>query len=91
MCARLGASASVGFFRTAAGAELDLVVETGRHRVGVEAKFSSAPKVTRGFWQACEDVGVERAYVVAPVREGFPLSADVDVVSPLDIPFDRIE
>ena len=57
----------------------------------MEAKFSSAPKVTRGFWQACEDVGVERAYVVAPVREGFPLSADVDVVSPLDIPFDRIE
>ena len=91
VCARLGASASVSFFRTAAGAELDLVVETGRHRVGVEAKFSSAPKVTRGFWQACEDVGVERAYVVAPVREGFPLSADVDVVSPLDIPFDRIE
>ena len=52
-------------------------------KIGVEIKFSTAPKLTKGFWQACEDVGVAHAYVVAPVREGWALATDVDVISPL--------
>ena len=70
----------VSFYRTAAGAELDMVIETGRGKIGVEIKFSGAPKVARGFWQACEDIGVDRAYVVAPVREGFAFAQNVDVL-----------
>jgi hypothetical protein len=79
---RLGSDAPVSFYRTAAGAELDLVVEGGRRRIGIEIKFSAAPKPAKGFWTACADLGVERAYVVAPVREGWPLAADVDVIPP---------
>ena len=74
--------ASVGFYRTAAGSELDLVVETGGQRIGFEIKLSAAPKVTRGFWTACEDLNVKRAYVVAPVHAAFPLSAEVEVIPP---------
>ena len=87
ICSQLDAGSQVSFYRTAAGAELDMVIETGGKKIGVEIKFSSAPKPTKGFWQACEDVGVERAYVVAPVREGWPMAANVDVVSPLHLPF----
>jgi predicted AAA+ superfamily ATPase len=83
ICAALPAGAAVSFYRTAAGAELDLLVELGRRRVGFEIKFSTAPQVTKGFWLACEDTGVERAYVVAPVRDGWPMATDVDVVPPL--------
>ena len=79
-----GATAS--FYRTAAGAELDLVVEHAGRKLGFEIKFSSTPKLTKGFWQACEDVGVHRAYVVAPVREGWPMADNVEVVSPLQLP-----
>ena len=86
ICGQLDASSQVSFYRTAAGAELDMVIETGRKKIGVEIKFSTAPKVTKGFWQACEDVGVSHAYVVAPVREGWPLAPNVDVVSPLALP-----
>ena len=82
----LPAGASVSFYRTAAGAELDVVVETGRETTGFEIKFSSAPKVSKGFWQACEDIGVHKAYVMAPVQEGWAMAKDVQVVSPLDIP-----
>lgn len=82
---QLGSNAQVSFYRTAAGAELDVVVETGRKKLGFEIKFSSAPKVTKGFWSACEDVGVTRAYVVAPVREGWPMAEGVDVISPVDL------
>ena len=65
--------------------QLDLVVEHGQHKTGFEIKFSSIPKPTKGFWQACEDVGVRRAYVVAPVREGWPMADNVEVVSPLQL------
>ena len=86
ICNHLPTGASVSFYRTAAGAELDVVVETGRETTGFEIKFSSAPKVSKGFWQACEDIGVHKAYVMAPVQEGWVMAKDVQVISPLDIP-----
>ena len=86
ICNHLPTGASVSFYRTAAGAELDVVVETGRETTGFEIKFSSAPKVSKGFWQACEDIGVHKAYVMAPVQEGWAMAKGVQVVSPLDIP-----
>jgi predicted AAA+ superfamily ATPase len=89
VCARLPAHVPVSFYRTAAGAELDLVIEAGGTRIGVEAKLSSAPTVTKGFWQACEDVGVSQAWVVAPVRDGWPIGDGVEVVSPLALPVER--
>ena len=89
ICARLPAHVPVSFYRTAAGAELDLVIEAGATRIGIEAKLSSAPTVTKGFWQACEDVGVSQAWVVAPVRDGWPIGDGVQVVSPLALPIER--
>jgi predicted AAA+ superfamily ATPase len=74
------ADATLSFYRTAAGTELDAVVERGSRRIGIEVKFSSAPKPTRGFWQALEDLGVEQAYVVAPVAEPYPLARNVEVI-----------
>jgi predicted AAA+ superfamily ATPase len=87
ICAALPQDALVSFYRTAAGAELDLVVEFGARKIGFEIKFSSTPQVTKGFWQACQDVGLERAYVVAPVEEGWPMASTlpcaVEVIGPL--------
>jgi predicted AAA+ superfamily ATPase len=83
--AHLPSSASMSFYRTAAGAELDVVVELGRKKIGFEIKFSSAPKVTKGFWQACEDVGVDEAFIVAPVESGWPVEEGVSVIGVMDI------
>ncbi len=80
--ARAPRLATCGFYRTAAGAELDCVVEAPGQRIGFEIKLSSAPKPTRGFYSACDDLGVARAYVVAPVDEPYPLSASVEVIGP---------
>jgi predicted AAA+ superfamily ATPase len=81
--ATIPAMTSFGFYRTIAGAELDLIVELGNQRIGFEIKLSSAPTVSRGFWNACEDLGISRAYVVAPVLHPYPLAANVEVISPL--------
>ena len=80
VCGLVAPHQQISFYRTAAGAELDLVIESGSHKIGIEIKFSGAPKVTKGFWQACEDVGVDRAYILAPVREGYPFAANVEVL-----------
>ena len=76
----------MSFYRTAAGAELDVVVETGQQRLGFEVKFSSVPKVTKGFWQACDDVNVDAAYVLAPVQETWSMTDTVHVISPVQLP-----
>jgi predicted AAA+ superfamily ATPase len=68
------------FFRTAKGAELDLVLEKGKRRVAVECKASSAPAVTRGFWSALEDLEIDDAWVVAPIASAFPLGSGVEAV-----------
>ncbi|MBI5899873.1 MAG: ATP-binding protein [Rhodocyclales bacterium] len=87
LIARLPPLASHGFYRTSAGAELDLVVEYGSTRIGYEVKLSNAPRPLRGFWNACEDLGVSRAYVIAPVREAYPLAESVEVIPPQRIPY----
>jgi uncharacterized protein len=70
----------LGFYRTASGAEIDVVMTAGSRRVGFEIKFSAAPKPARGFWQAKQDLALDRAYVVAPVRRRYALGEGVDVL-----------
>jgi len=78
--AAAGSGAAVSYYRTAAGAELDVVVELGKRRIGFEIKFSSTPKPAKGFWQAISDVKVSEAYVVSPVENRYPLATNVEVI-----------
>lgn len=80
VAARLPMGAQLGFYRTAAGAEMDVVVQAGQRSLGIEVKFSSAPTVGKGFWQARSDLKPQRTVVVAPVERRYPLKDDVDVV-----------
>ncbi len=80
VAAALPPGAQLSFYRTAVGAELDLVVELGTRRFGIEIKFSSAPKPARGFWQSLKDLGIDRAWVIAPVARGYPLAPGVEVL-----------
>lgn len=85
VAAALPTGAQIGFYRTAAGAELDLVVESPAGRIGIEVKFSASPKPTKGFWQALQDLAIERAFVVAPVQRRYPLASGVEVVPGWDV------
>lgn len=71
------------FYRTAAGAEIDLVVEQGlRQRIAIEIKRSLAPSVSKGFHLGCEDIKAKHRYVVYPGKEKYPISNGV-IVMPL--------
>jgi predicted AAA+ superfamily ATPase len=69
------------FFRTRAGAELDLVLERGTRRLGVECKASSSPTVSRGFWSALHDLEILEAYIVTPAGSPYPLGSGVAAIS----------
>lgn len=75
----------LSFYRTAAGAELDVVAERGNKKIGFEIKFSSAPTLSRGFWSAVDDLKLERVYVVAPLETGYPIGQNVEVVPAIDL------
>jgi predicted AAA+ superfamily ATPase len=85
IAAHLPTGASLSFYRTAVGAELDVVVETGQRKIGFEIKFSVAPKVTKGFWQSLQDVQPDKTYIVAPVQQRWPFADGVEVISVGDI------
>ncbi len=80
-----GGNATLNFYRTAAGAELDAVIDTGAERIGFEIKLSDAPRVGKGFWQAYDDLKLSRAYVVAPVLRRWAISDAVEVIRPIDL------
>jgi predicted AAA+ superfamily ATPase len=62
------------FFRTVRGAEIDLVLEQGGTKVAVEFKASSNAKPQRGFWTALNDLNIDRAWMIAPLKNrGYPL------------------
>ncbi len=85
VAAQLPADARLSFYRTAVGAEIDLIVEHRARTFAVEVKFSSAPKPARGFWQALRDLRIEQAYVVAPVARRYPLAEGVEVLPVQDL------
>lgn len=69
------------FYRTSAGAEIDLVlVLPGGARWAVEVKRSLSPRPERGFHSACADIAPERRWVVYPGTERYPLGNDVEAV-----------
>ena len=75
--------AEASFYRTAGGAEIDLVLRlAGRGAWAIEVKRSLDPRPSRGFHSACEDIGPERKFVVYPGGERYRLAHDV-VATPL--------
>jgi uncharacterized protein len=68
---------TANYYRTSAGAEIDLVLTLpGGNLWAIEIKRSSVPTLERGFHIACNDLKVKKRFVVYPGKERFPLNAD---------------
>lgn len=77
-----GPNASAHFFRTSAGAEIDLLLRWPDGECwAIEAKRSLSPKVERGFYIACEDLKPSRQFVVYPGQDSFALGPATEAVS----------
>jgi hypothetical protein len=75
------------FFRSAAGAEIDLLLKPPGHRKpwAIEIKRGLAPKIERGFHLACQAARPERRLVVYGGSERFPLAEEVEAISLIDL------
>ncbi len=75
------------FFRSAAGAEIDLLLKRPGERKpwAIEIKRGLAPKIERGFPAACETVRPAYRRIVYSGAERFPLAEGVEAVSLPDL------
>lgn len=70
------------FYRTADGAEADLVLERGgRVAMAIEVKRTTAPSLSRGFRSACEVLRPKEAFVVHGGEASWPMAPGVEAVS----------
>lgn len=66
------------FYRTIAGAEIDLLLfDEENNPIAVEIKYSASPKLSKGFWLAYNDLSCRRGFVVYPGDESYPLGDNV--------------
>ena len=60
------------YYRTQNGAEIDLLMVTPSGKlVCIEIKFSSAPAISKGFYQSVEDLQPDFKYIITPSGERF--------------------
>lgn len=74
------------FYRTAAGAEIDLVIEFSDGRLwAIEIKRGLTTKPGRGFYHALADLKPERAFVVTAGEDRYPIAENVEVIGLHDL------
>lgn len=93
LAARTLVHPQVYFWRTQAGAEVDLLLTAGRRILPVEIKLGSSPDqyALAGLRQCMKDLGLRRGWVVCTARERRHLFAGIEVVPWADIVGNRVE
>ena len=73
--------AQAGFYRTSAGAEIDLVLEMpGGELWAVGIRYGRNPRLGRGFYLACKDLNPERRFAVYSDSERYMMADGVEAV-----------
>jgi len=80
--AAIPSSWDTGFYRTHSGAEMDLVIRPVAMKppIVVEVKASTAPKLTKGNWNARDDLGARMMYVVYPGKDRYAIDKGVEAL-----------
>ena len=69
------------FFRTAAGAEIDLLLEVPGHGLwAIDIKLGLSARPEKGFFIACDDLKPSRRFVVNSGQERYPIAEDVEAI-----------
>ncbi len=78
---KMPARTEATFYRTSAGAEIDLVLETPKHgTLAIEIKRTVEPKISKGFRFACDDIKPKRRYYVIPTSDTYPLDGETQAI-----------
>lgn len=78
----LPSRAETYFYRTAAGAEVDLVIKMPSSEIcAIEIKHGVAPRLGKHYSQTCDDVGATHKYILYGGDDEFPVGNDVKIIS----------
>ncbi|MGH8290441.1 MAG: ATP-binding protein [Steroidobacteraceae bacterium] len=69
------------YWRTQAGAELDLLLFHRNRRIGIEIKRADAPAITPSMQSALKDLKLDRLFVVYPGSVRYSLSEKIEALS----------
>ena len=74
------------FYRTSAGAEIDLLLEIPRHGLwAIEIKKGLLARPERGFHLASDDLKPTKRFAVYAGRERYPVTANTEAISLLEL------
>ena len=73
------------FWRAHSGGEVDLLVRHGGRRIGFEAKFNEAPKLSRSMHEVVDLLALDHLFVLCPTRAEYPLAERVTVLPAREI------
>ena len=81
------------FWRTHAGAEVDLLIVEGRRILPIEIKFGGAVDryAIAGLRQCMKDLGLRRGWVVSTARERRRLSSGIEIIPWAEVASGQIE
>lgn len=69
------------FYRTSAGAEIDLIVfPPGAGPVAFEMKYTGSPRLPKGYHIGFGDLGCHQGFVIYPGKEVYPLAKKVSAL-----------
>jgi predicted AAA+ superfamily ATPase len=86
LLAAIAEPAIASFYRTAAGAEIDLVLEIPGHGLwAIEIKRGLSARPEKGFFVACEDVKADRRLVVNSGKERYRIGESVEAIGLVDL------
>ena len=75
-------SAEAYFYRTSTGIEIDLLLQLpGQELWAIEVKKTLAPKISKEFHKACEDIKPSQRFIVYTGDETFPLGKGIVAIS----------
>ncbi len=73
------------YYRTHNKAEVDLILISPQGKIGcIEIKYSSAPSLSKGFYESVADIQPDYKYVIVPTGEKYPKNEDVWVCNLID-------
>lgn len=68
------------FYRTQAGAEMDLVICKGIMPVAcIEIKYAAAPSLTKGYYTSLEDLKTKKNFIIIPQGESYKPKKGIEV------------
>jgi len=69
------------FYRTSNGAEIDFVMKIRNIVFAIECKSGYSPSLSKGNYNAIEDIAPKKVFVVSPIEKGWMMKEGIELVS----------